>query len=157
MDVELPLKKLPTPEEIDAELKACGDRVTRERLTRKRGIRRMFGGGATGRRSVWVWRLGDAFVVGQADEAYSLFQTELRRLFPDHPIAVMNLVNGACGYLAPRELYDQDIYQVWQSPFERGCLERVLAACGQAIRKLSAPENENTQADSSAKQGSVRS
>ena len=40
----------------------------------------------------------------------------------------MNLVNGSAGYLSPAELYDTDIYQVWQSPYERGGLERLIEA-----------------------------
>lgn len=138
LNVEVPLKKLPSLEEIDAELKTCEDRVMRERLTRKRHVSRIVGSGPTTLRRVWIWRLGDAFVVGQSDEAYSLLQTELRRIFPDHPVVVMNLVNGACGYLAPQEHYEHDIYQVWQSPFARGCLEAVVKACEGAMRKMSA-------------------
>jgi hypothetical protein len=39
----------------------------------------------------------------------------------------MNLVNGSIGYLPPAELCDLDLYQVWQSPFERHSLERLIA------------------------------
>jgi hypothetical protein len=39
----------------------------------------------------------------------------------------MNIVNGSAGYLAPAELYDTDIYQVWQAPYARGSLERLIA------------------------------
>lgn len=32
----------------------------------------------------------------------------------------MNLINGSIGYVPPIELYDQDVYTVWQAPFDRG-------------------------------------
>ena len=31
------------------------------------------------------------------------------------------------GYLPPEGLYDRDVYQVWQTPFDRGSLEATLA------------------------------
>lgn len=139
IEVEIPLRKLPCLAEIETELKGCRDRVTAERLARKRGVRRIVGDGTSARRKIWVWRLGDAFLVGQADEAYSQLQTELRRLFPKNAVAVMNVVNGSCAYMAPANLYDQDVYQVWQSPFERGCLERMTKACEDGIRALASP------------------
>jgi hypothetical protein len=45
----------------------------------------------------------------------------------------MNLVNGSAGYLPPTALYDMDIYQVWQSPYERGGLERLMDAAKAAL------------------------
>ena len=38
----------------------------------------------------------------------------------------MNLTNGGCGYLPPAGIYERDLYQVWQSPFKAGCLEKVI-------------------------------
>src|SRR5262249_20282608 len=43
MEVELPLKSLPTREEIEAQIAACQDRTLRERLVRKRRIRESVG------------------------------------------------------------------------------------------------------------------
>jgi hypothetical protein len=40
------------------------------------------------------------------------------------------------GYLPPAPLYDVDIYQVWQTPFERGGLEKVEAAAIELGREL---------------------
>jgi hypothetical protein len=48
----------------------------------------------------------------------------------------MNMVNGACGYLPPPELYDEDVYQVWQTPFDRGSLERLIKTATEAIEAL---------------------
>jgi len=68
-----------------AEWRRAEDRVTRERLWRKRGVRRAVGDGSTSRRGLWCWRLGDALLFGHPHEAYSVFQTELRRRFPGSP------------------------------------------------------------------------
>ena len=38
----------------------------------------------------------------------------------------MNLINGSIGYLAPRELYEKNVYQVWQTPFASGRLEETI-------------------------------
>jgi hypothetical protein len=51
---------------------------------------------------------------------------------------VMNLVNGSTGYLAPAPLHGEDLYQVWQSPFDRGCLERVIESASRALQSLGA-------------------
>ena len=60
-------------------------------------------------------------------------QQELRRRFPNNTIVCLNLINGSIGYLPPEDLYDLDVYQVWQSPFSRGSLERVIAAAEKLI------------------------
>ena len=50
----------------------------------------------------------------------------------------MNLINGSVGYLPPADLYDLDVYPVWQTPFDRGCLERISDAMTAAIENLQA-------------------
>jgi len=87
---------------------------------------------------LWVWRVGDGYFVGHPNEAYTLLQTELRRRFPRSAVTVMNLVNGSTGYLAPAPLHGEDLYQVWQSPFGRGCLERVIESASRAMAQLGA-------------------
>lgn len=136
-DVELPLKKMHTLDEIEGNLKACTDRVIAERLRREREIRRVVGNGQVARAPVWIWRVGSAYLAGQPNEAFSLFQTELRRKFAPHTVVAMNLVNGGeAGYLPPESAYGQDMYEVNQTPFERGSLERLCAAASQAIEQL---------------------
>jgi len=138
VDVELPLKDLPSAAELEAALQACQDRVQSERLRRKLRVRRTVGEGKTATMPLWVWRVGDGYFVGQPNEAYTLLQTELRRAFPGSAITVMNLVNGGAGYLAPASLQGEDLYQVWQSPFAGGCLERVIAAAAEGLSTLGA-------------------
>jgi hypothetical protein len=134
--VEFPLKPLPSLAELEAQWKAETDPALKERLWRKRAVRRTVGDGATTKMPLWVWRIGDAFFVGQPNEAYSKFQIDLRAALAPHHVAVMNLVNGSAGYLPPAELYDRDIYQVWQSPFDRGSLEKLIDAAKSAVIDL---------------------
>jgi hypothetical protein len=129
IDVELPLKPMPQIAETD-------DPMMKQRIERQLAVRSIVGTGATAKMPLWVWRIGDAVLVGQPNEAYSMFQIQLREHFAPRPVAVMNLVNGSAGYLAPRELYEREIYQVWQSPFARGSLEILTKAAREAIGSL---------------------
>jgi hypothetical protein len=130
------LKPLPSIAEIEAQWRTCDDPVQKERLWRKRGVREVVGDGTVTHMPLWTWRLGDSLLVGQPNEAYSQFQLDLRARLAPRAVAVMNLVNGSAGYLAPEKLYDLDIYQVWQSPYERGSLERLVTAAGTAAAHL---------------------
>ena len=134
--VELALKNWPTADELETERRATSDRALEERLRRKRDIRRALGDGSTYQLPIVAWRLGEAALIGSCCEAYSIYQTELRRRFPDRTLICMNLINGSMGYLPPRELYDLDIYQAWQTPFDRGSFELYLEASSQALEKL---------------------
>ncbi len=134
--VDLPLKDWPSADELEQQRLACTDRALEERLRRKRDIRRGIGDGSTYSLPVTVWRMGDTVLVGCCCEPYSSLQVELRRRFPDNIVVCMNLINGSIGYLPPAELYDTDVYPVWQTPFDRGSLERTLDTMTQAIRNV---------------------
>ncbi len=134
LTVELPIKDWPTAEELEKERLACPDRALEERLRRKRDIRRGIGDGSTFQLPISTWRIGDAVLVGCCCEPYSVLQQELRQRFPEVTILCMNLINGSVGYLPPAELYDTDVYPVWQTPFDRGSLELTLEMMTQAIR-----------------------
>lgn len=135
--VNLPLKPdLPTAEELDRQYRSCDDRALAERLRRKRNLRRVLGEGPSFAMPVWAWRIGNAVIVGCMAEAYSMAQTSLRAKFPDSHVVCMNLINGTIGYLPPADRYGLDLYQVWQSPFERGCLERYLETAARLIERL---------------------
>ena len=138
--VDLPLKELPSVQELETALAACTDRVMAERLRRKRAVRSQVGDGSSTPAGVWVWRAGDTYFVAQQNEAYSLLQIELRRRFPGKAIVVMNLCNGTIGYLPRQELFSNDMYTVWSTPFEKGCLERVLEASSAAVAELAGNE-----------------
>ncbi len=130
-------KDYPPAAEIEQQLAACSDRVMSERMRRKLALRQKLGDGATAESALWAWRIGDVFMLGVPNEAYSLLQTELRRRLAPRMVAVMNLVNGSTAYLPPATLYDTDIYQVWQTPFDRGCLEQTIELGARCVEELS--------------------
>jgi hypothetical protein len=134
--VQLPIKDWPSAEELESQRLACTDRALSERLLRKRDIRRSLGDQATFPLQIWTWRLGDMILIGTCCEAYSWLQQELRRTFPNLTLVCMNLINGSLGYLPPAELYDVNVYPVWQTPFDRGCLELTLQAMIEAIEHV---------------------
>ena len=134
--VDIPLKDWPTAEQLQAAHDASTDQFQRERLRRRKGIRLALGDGVTYPLKLSTWRIGDAIISGSLGEAYSIFQNELRSQFPDNAVACVNLINGSLGYLPPADLYDHDIYPVWQTPFDRGCLERTITAAKQSIDDL---------------------
>ena len=134
--VDLPVREMPPAEQIERELAACTDRAMSERLRRKLRIVQSMGGGSTWPQPAWIWRIGQSLLVGHPNEAYSDFQLALRAAFPQQAIAVMNLVNGQSSYLSPPELYEQDIYQVWQSPFERPSLSLLTQTCKRVIAEM---------------------
>lgn len=123
IDVALPLKPLPSLSEIEEQWRHCEDRVLKERLWRQRGVRKALGDGDKAKISLWIWRLGDSFLIGQPNEAYSEFQVTLRQDFQAYAIGVMNVVNGHIGYLPPAKFYEREIYSVWQTPYAQGSLE----------------------------------
>ncbi len=46
------------------------------------------------------------------------------------------IISGALGYLPPAPLYDADLYQVWQTPIDRGGLESLTAAAASLLDTL---------------------
>ncbi|WP_166821266.1 alkaline ceramidase [Thalassoroseus pseudoceratinae] len=135
-EVSVPIKNWPTADELERERLACTDRALEERLRRKRDIRQGIGDGSTFALPIYAWRVGDAVIVGCCGEAYSYLQQELRTRFPQHTVICMNLLNGSIGYLPPADLYDVDVYPVWQTPFDRGSLELTLETMTQAIQHV---------------------
>lgn len=134
--VELPLKDWPSAAELAAQFAACTDRPIAERLRRKLRIREALGDGPAFPLEIWGWRIGEALVLGTMAEAYSSIQQNVRAAFPDRAVVWLNLVNGSIGYLPPAPLYDVDVYQVWQTPFDRGGLETLEAAAIDLGREL---------------------
>lgn len=134
--VQVPYKKLDSAATILEEYQQCTDRVLKDRLWRKYNTRKTIGDQQTAEIPVWIWKMGNAILVAQANEAYSVYQMEIRKAFPNHCIAFVNIANGYVGYLAPKELYGKDIYAIWQSPYEQGSLEILIEETQKAIIKL---------------------
>jgi hypothetical protein len=129
IELALPIKPdYPALDEIEGELARATEPFMRERWTRKLRLRQTLGDADHYALAVWVWRLGDVVFVGYPGEAFSQLQLDLRAAFPGRTVVVMNVVNGSIGYLPPAELYDEDMYEVWQTPLDRGCLEALRDA-----------------------------
>ncbi|MBC9929507.1 hypothetical protein [Chitinophaga qingshengii] len=136
VQVELALKPMPSLAEIEAAWAICEDHVIKERLWRQRGIRKTVGEGAVAKMPLWIWRLGNTLLAGQPNEAYSDFQLELRRELAPAAVAVMNIVNGYAGYLPPETSFNHQSYAVWQTPFEKGSLERLIRTATTISQRL---------------------
>ena len=122
----------PTARELEV-LELLADGLTNppiaERLFRKLQVVRNLSGGGHQVCPAWVWRVGDSLVVAQANEAYSCFQEDLRRAFPDAAVVVMNTSGAELGYLCPPELDGRDLYQVCQTPFGNEALRTRTGQC----------------------------
>ncbi|MEJ7913368.1 MAG: hypothetical protein WKF70_09455, partial [Chitinophagaceae bacterium] len=75
-EVQLSLKPLPSLSTIQDQWAQCNDRVMKERLWRQRGVRKAVGDGDFAGIGLWIWQLGDSFIIGQPNEAYSQLQLE---------------------------------------------------------------------------------
>ncbi|MDQ8005782.1 MAG: hypothetical protein REI64_13345 [Pedobacter sp.] len=135
-EVSIPYKQLDSIEKIEQEFNACEDRVMKDRLWRKLNTRKSIGNQTHAVLPVWIWQFGDAFVVAQANEVYAIGQELIRAHFKDRSIAFINIANGYLGYLPPQDLYGKDIYAVWQTPFEKGGLELLIAEIIAKIEQL---------------------
>ena len=118
------------------ELETAEESYIKERLSRKAKLRHTLGEGDTFNYPFWLWRTGNAFFIGYPDEAFSWLQQELRQALPGSHVIIMNVTNGSIGYLPPANLYSENLYEVWQNPLERGCLESVRDTCIEAISIL---------------------
>jgi hypothetical protein len=136
VDVPLPVKPMPTIDELEAQRAATDDRPLAERLFRKIQIVRNLSGGDHQNFPAWVWRIGDSLMVAHANEAYSCFQQDLRAAFPDLTVVVMNTSGAEMGYLYPPDLEGLDLYQVWQTPFAKDALPTLTEFCIAEGRRL---------------------
>ncbi len=135
LQVTVPYKQLEAAATILEEFEACDNRVLKDRLWRKYNTRLAIGDKEEAQIPVWLWRFGDVILVAQANEAYSIYQKEVRAAFPNHCLVFINIANGYVGYLAPEALYDKDIYAVWQSPYAAGSLEILIKETILGIKK----------------------
>ncbi|QJU55281.1 hypothetical protein SCB71_19840 [Herbiconiux sp. KACC 21604] len=135
--VDLDVRPMLTPKEAALRWADITPRAAEERVRRAGRLALGYSDGARAAHPLFVWRIGDAVLVAQPGEAYSLLQTELRRRHPRFAVAVLNLTNGpGFMYLPPADAYDRDRYQVWQTLLARGSLERVIDAADDIIASL---------------------
>jgi hypothetical protein len=130
LTLTVPLRSdLPDPASVEAELAASTEPFQIERLRRRARVLRS----VRPEIELFVWRLGEATLLAQPAEAYSLLQRELRAR-SNRLLVVASLANGvSVGYLPPRELYGLDLYQVWQTPYAEGSLERMIETFAAAL------------------------
>lgn len=135
-NIRYSLKDFPDYAELEKTWIATDDPVQKERLWRKMGIRSGIGDGDESDIPLWVWKLGGAYIVAHPNEAYSIYQQTIRATLPGIPLVIGNLVNGSIGYFPPEDLYQEDIYAVWQTPFDSGCLEILIHETTHVLKKL---------------------
>jgi len=139
--LELTISKLPSLDELRERWSHIPDFTLEERLFRARNMRDARVTGPTIQYQVWAWRWGGAILVGHPGEADSRLQVTLRERFPDHPIVVVNLVNGPhFGYVPTKEAYELGRYQAWASLLESGSLELLEDYATAQIERLLAGE-----------------
>lgn len=142
--VNVQLRDLPSAAELDSRWADIDPRARRERLQRSERLQatyRVSGGAQTEavQHPLWVWRLGDAYVVAHPGEAYSPLQTVLRARHPDKIVVVMNLTNGpGWVYLPPAEAFAIDRYQTWQTVLRPGALEALIDEADRSLTELAA-------------------
>src|SRR3970282_1230678 len=125
------------PAVVDSLSSATPDAVQeQEKALRRRFLELTLGDGPVHEMPIWLWRLGDALLVAVANEAYSVFQVELRGPLPRAALVVLNMTNGTLGYLPPRETYGSGRYQEQQSPYAPGCLEQTTEVAAGALGLL---------------------
>ncbi len=127
--LDLPMKSIPTAKALRAQLDSCADRAQSERIRRRINQVEQIDREGDAIHTVWGWRLGDALLMAQPNEAYSDLQQRLREAFPDHSVLVLNVANGWCGYLYPDHMSDMDCYAAHQSPFTGKALDVLIQQC----------------------------
>lgn len=139
VDVQVQLKPERTAAQVAAAWPDLDPVAATERARRAERLREAYAGATVAQHPVWVWMIGDAVIVAQPGEAYSLLQTELRRRHPGRVIFVLSLTNGpGYVYLPTREAYQRNRYQVWQTIYQAGALEAVIDEVDAVIRRLPA-------------------
>jgi len=133
---QFPLLPFPSREELEAQLATATERYAIERLERSLARRAQVGDGPNGDFHFTVWRLGEAFLVSTPAECYSQFQIDLRRLFSDTTVAVLNLSDGTTTYLPKPESFDRDVYQARIAFYQPDALARVTEMARDAILEM---------------------
>lgn len=134
--IHLSYKQTPQLDQLQLQLEECNDRVRTERMERMNLLHSGFNENHEAEFTVWIWIVGAAVFIGLPGEMHSPFQLEMRKIFPDNTIVVMNLANGIIGYLPPKKDFPLETYQAQISPFAPGCHERVLADCAKIVAEL---------------------
>lgn len=113
----LPTKPWPTVEELDQQWAQTEDSFAKERIFRKKSIAKLMSGSSGIELTIYGWRIGNILLVGAQCEVYSIWQSELRKAFPDYAVVAITCVDyEAIGYVVPDQLQDLNLYTAWQPP-----------------------------------------
>jgi len=138
--IRLPLKPVESIPDLALRFWPELDTRTREsRVRRAEWRRKQAGTGVNADFPLWVWRLGDTFLVATPGEAYEELQRELRRRYPRRPLLVLSLANGPIWtYFPIAERFAHNVYQVWHTPFEVGGHEALVERADELLAELGA-------------------
>src|SRR5262249_38302693 len=85
---------------------------------------------------VTLWQTGDAFWLALEAEHYNWLQRSLRGRLPGVPIMLATLANGSrATYLPTADAYGKGLYQESIAVLAPGCLEQLLDAVADQIRR----------------------
>jgi hypothetical protein len=135
--LELPMQKLPSLEALARRWAGIDPLSLEERLTRARSLRAAYGNATQLSYPLWVWRIGNCFLVAHPGEAYSFLQRQLRHTYGPSRVIVANLCNGpGFFYLPTEDAFNTGSYSSWQTLVDRGALEALAAEASSAIERL---------------------
>ena len=140
--LQLPSRQWPTPEQIDADLRAATDGADVVKLNRLRHYVQNLRDGLPNGFPVWALRVGQCIFIATPAEPFVLLQTRLRAWFPALAIIVMNDTNGSFNYLPPRDYYGNGAYEQESADFGAGSLEIVIDAAADLITALTGATRE---------------
>jgi hypothetical protein len=131
------MQKLPSLEALARRWAGIDPLSLEERLTRARSLRAAYGNATQLSYPLWVWRIGNCFLVAHPGEAYYFLQRQLRHIYGPSRVIVANLCNGpGFFYLPTEDAFNTGSYSSWQTLVDRGALEALAAEASSAIERL---------------------
>jgi hypothetical protein len=90
---------------------------------------------------IWIWQLGDIFVVSVPGEPYTELQQQIRERVPEKHVIVSVNTNGSLtqGYILPSAICGCGCYQDKVAVVGAGALETIAAAAAGQVRRVSGP------------------
>lgn len=134
--VKLEVGQLPSIDECRAEYESAPEGFEKERAQRRLALREKVGDVAEFDLPIYVWKLGNSFLVGAPVEFYSDVQTSLRERFPDFTVLVLDVCNGFLNYLPRQEDFERNSYPVRISLFAAGSMERARDKAAEMIASM---------------------
>ena len=134
--VSLKIGDIPSLDQCCADFENAPSGFKKERAQRRFALRRKLGDGPFFDLPIYVWKLGQVFIIGAPVEFYSDVQKSLSDEFLNHNILVLNICNGFLNYLPRQEDFDRDTYPVRISLFAKGSMEKAIDRAKEIIREM---------------------